>query len=221
MNLVVNAAEAMPSGGQVRIVVNGDDARHEVAITVHDQGVGMPEETRLRAFDPFFTTKKRGLSTGLGLSLVLGVVRRAKGVITIDSTPGVGTTVRLVFPAAHVRGGNRHQLNGRVDSATVTLGDPRTAAWVANVLESVGYTVSVAKDGDPRDSDIWVTEASDRNLATARQFLTGHDQSQIIVLGSAGTEWTALDAIVVEDVSNLDAIKSAVCEVAPLPSYRT
>jgi len=218
MNLVINAAEAMPSGGQVRIEIDGDDARHEVAITVHDHGVGMTEETRLRAFDPFFTTKKRSLSTGLGLSLVLGVARRAKGVITIVSKPDHGTTVRLVFPAAHDSRGNRLRLNGRRESATVTLGDLRTAAWVANVLESVGYTVSVAKDGDPRDSDIWVTEDSDSNLATARQFLTGHDQSRIIVLGSAGTEWTMLGAQVVEDVSNLDAIKSAVCDVTPLPS---
>ncbi len=218
MNLVVNAAEAMPSGGRVRIEVDGDNTRHEVAITVNDDGVGMPEETRLRAFDPFFTTKKRSLSTGLGLSLVLGVVRRAKGVITIDSTPGKGTAVRMVFPAAQVRGNKRRRPNGRTDTATVTLRDLRTAAWVANVLESVGYTVSVAEDGDPRDSDLWVTEATDRNLATATQFLTGQDQGQIIVLGSAGTEWTVLDAIVVEDASNLDAIKSAVCEVTPLPS---
>ena len=218
MNLVVNAAEAMPSGGRVRIEIDGDDARHEVAITVHDEGVGMLEETRLRAFDPFFTTKKRSLSTGLGLSLVLGVVRRAKGVITIDSAPGKGTAVRLVFPAAQVSGNSRRRLDGRPESATVTLRDLRTAAWVANVLESVGYTVSVAEDGDPRDSDLWVTEATGRNLAAARQFLTGQDHGQIIVLGSAGTEWTVLGAIVVEDASNLDAIKSAVCEVTPLPS---
>jgi len=218
MNLVVNAAEAMPSGGRVLIEVESDEVRHEVAITVNDNGVGMTEETRLRAFDPFFTTKKRSLSTGLGLSLVHGVVRRAKGVITIDSKPGMGTSVRLVFPAAQVSGDNRRRPNGRADTATVTLRDQRTAAWVANVLESVGYTVSVAQDGDPRDSDLWVTEATGRNLATAKQFLTGQRQGQIIVMGSAGTEWTVLGAIVVEDTSNLDAIKSAVCEVALLPS---
>ncbi len=218
MNLVVNAGEAMPSGGLVAIEVKADETRHEVTITVSDDGVGMPEETRLRAFDPFFTTKKRSLSTGLGLSLVLGVVRRAKGVVTIDSTPGEGTAVRMVFPAAQVSGKNRQRSGGRSDTAAVTLRDLRTAAWVANVLESVGYTVSVAGDGDPRQSDLWVTEASDTNLATARQFLTGQDQGQIIVLGPAGTEWGALGAVVVEDTSNLDAIKTAVCEVAPLPS---
>jgi len=218
MNLVVNAGEAMPSGGLVAIEVKADETRHEVTITVSDDGVGMPEETRLRAFDPFFTTKKRSLSTGLGLSLVLGVVRRAKGVVTIDSTPGEGTAVRMVFPAAQVSGKNRQRSGGRSDTAAVTLRDLRTAAWVANVLESVGYTVSVAGDGDPRQSDLWVTEASDTNLATARQFLTGQDRGQIIVLGPAGTEWGALGAVVVEDTSNLDAIKTAVCEVAPLPS---
>ena len=122
---------------------------------------------------------------------------------------------RLVFPAAQVSGDKRRRLNRRTDSATVTLRDLRTAAWVANVLEAVGYTVSVAEDGDPRDSDIWVTEATRRNLATAKRFLTGQDKGEIIVLGSAGSEWTGLGAIVVKDASNLDAIKSAVCEVTP------
>lgn len=218
MNLIVNAAEAMPSGGRVRIDVSTDGTRREVAITVRDEGVGMSDEIRQRALDPFFTTKKRSLSTGLGLSLVLGVVRRSKGTLRIDSRPGEGTAVRLVFPAARVSGARRRRCNGGPDSATVSLRDLRTAAWVSNVLESAGYTVSVAEDGDPRDSDIWVTEATHKNLTTARRFLTGQEQGQIIVLGSAGTAWTGLGAIVVEDASNLDAIKSAVCEVAPIPS---
>ncbi len=218
MNLVVNAAEAMPSGGRVRIDVVGDDDRHEVAITVTDEGVGMPEEIRRRACDPFFTTKRRSLSTGLGLSLVLGVVRRSKGVITIDSTPGKGTAVRLVLPTARVNGVSRVRPDGATDSATVTLHDLRTAAWVTNVLESAGYTVSIAEDGDPRNCAVWVTEATGKNLTTARQFLTGPERGQIIVLGSAGTEWSGLGAIVVEDVSNLDAIKTAVCEVTSVSS---
>ena len=218
MNLVTNAAEAMPSGGEIHLRAKGDDAMHRVTITVSDKGIGMTDKVRRHALDPFFTTKKRTLSTGLGLSPVLGVVRRSHGMITIDSAPDKGTTVRLVFPTARVPGTARRRRNGAQDRAAVSLGDQRTAAWVTNVLESAGYAVSVAEDGDPRQSDIWVTEASAKNLSAARKFLTRHDQRRIIVMGSAGTAWTGLGAVVVEDASNLDAIKSAVCEVTPVPS---
>ena len=215
MNLVTNAAEAMPAGGEIHIRANVDQSRH-VVITVSDKGIGMSEEVRRRALDPFFTTKKRSLSTGLGLSLVVGVVRRSHGAITIDSAPGKGTTVRLAFPAARVTGATRRRRNGEQDRATVTLRDQRTAAWVTNILESVGYSVSVAEDGDPRQSDIWVTDASTKNLSMARSFLTRHDQRRIIVMGSADEAWTGLGAVVVQDTSNLDDIKSAVCEVTPV-----
>ena len=166
--------------------------------------------------DPCCSTETRSLSTALGLSLVLGVGRRSHGRITIDSAPGKGTTVRLVFPTANVTGATRRERNGTLDHAAVTLRDQRTAAWVTNVLESVGYIVSVAEDGDPRQCDIWVTDASAKNLCRARSFLTHHDQRRIIVMGSAGTAWTGLGAVVVEDASNLEAIKSAVCEVTPV-----
>jgi anti-sigma regulatory factor (Ser/Thr protein kinase) len=216
LNLVTNAAEAMPAGGTIRLEVKGDDRKREVTITVSDEGVGMSEEVRGRALDPFFTTKKRSLSTGLGLSLVLGVVRRAHGSITISSAPGKGTSVCLVFPTARVAEATRQRLDGTSDRAAVTLGDLRTAAWVTNVLESAGYIVSVAEDGDPGDCNIWVTEPEREYLPTARHFLTDHAQRRVIVLGSAPTAWAGLGAVVVEDSSNLDAIKTAVCEVRPV-----
>lgn len=96
MNLAVNARDAMPKGGHIKITT----ARcHDtnVELTVSDTGVGMDEETRLRAFEPFFTTKGEQ-GTGLGLSTVYGIVTTAKGTIAIDSQLGQGTRVRMILP---------------------------------------------------------------------------------------------------------------------------
>ena len=97
LNLVQNALDAMPGNGTLGIIVfrSGDDA----CIEVTDTGVGMTAEVRERAFEPFFTTKGAG-GTGLGLAEVYGIVRRHRGRAEIDSTPGVGTRVRLRFPLA-------------------------------------------------------------------------------------------------------------------------
>lgn len=97
-NLVLNAVDAMPEGGALtlRTRVIGVDPALSVAVEVVDSGVGMDEETRQRCLEPFFTTKgERG--TGLGLAMVFGMAQRHSCELEIDSTPGAGTTVRLVF----------------------------------------------------------------------------------------------------------------------------
>lgn len=95
LNLVQNALDAMAGGGTLRIRTTV--APGEVTVEVSDTGTGMSEEVRERAFEPFFTTK--GVSgTGLGLAEVYGIARRHRGRAEIDSAPGQGTTVRLIFP---------------------------------------------------------------------------------------------------------------------------
>jgi PAS domain S-box-containing protein len=217
-NLVANAAEAMPSGGRVRVTARASDDGRQVSISVIDEGVGMAEEVRRRAFDPFYTTKKRSLSTGLGLSVVMGVVRRYHGTVSLDSRPGGGTTVELCFPAAR-RGpvpGPPPGEPGTRERAVVSLQDPRTAAWVTNILESAGYGVAVAGNGAPLECDIWVTDPAEGRLESARQFLADRAGRRIIALGPCGDAWSRLGAVVVEDAGNLHAIKSAVCEVTPV-----
>ena len=99
LNLVQNALDAMAGGGTMRIRTTA--ASNEVSVEVSDTGIGMSEEVRERAFEPFFTTK--GVNgTGLGLAEVYGIARRHRGRAEIESTPGEGTTVRLVFPAGVV-----------------------------------------------------------------------------------------------------------------------
>ena len=95
LNLLQNAADAMPDGGTLRLATGVLDA--EAYIEVQDTGTGMTEEVRDRAFEPFFSTKG-ALGTGLGLSEVYGIVRRHRGRASIASEPGTGTTVRLSFP---------------------------------------------------------------------------------------------------------------------------
>jgi PAS domain S-box-containing protein len=97
LNLVQNALDAMSGGGTLRIVTQLTDS--DASVSVSDTGTGMSAEVRERAFEPFFTTK--GVNgTGLGLAEVYGIARRHRGRAEIDSAPGEGTTVRLIFPPA-------------------------------------------------------------------------------------------------------------------------
>lgn len=113
LNLVLNARDAMPSGGRIRIEVGpvtvSEDhppppptAGEYVRLRVSDDGLGMSAETRSHLFEPFFTTKELGKGTGLGLASVYGIVRQSNGFITVDSEPGRGTTFTMYFPAVTV-----------------------------------------------------------------------------------------------------------------------
>jgi PAS domain S-box-containing protein len=106
LNLVRNAADALPGGGEIviatratRLSPTGEaDTRPAVEVSVADRGTGMAREVALRAAEPFFTTKGHGKGTGLGLSMVSGFAEQSGGRMEIETAPGTGTTIRLVFP---------------------------------------------------------------------------------------------------------------------------
>lgn len=96
INLVTNARDAMPDGGCCTIAL--EDGEGHVALSVSDTGIGMAEAIRAQMFEPFFTTKPSGHGTGLGLSVVHGLVIEAGGRTVVESTPGQGTAIRLLLP---------------------------------------------------------------------------------------------------------------------------
>ncbi len=97
VNLIINAQQAMPHGGQITIHGHNTEDRQHVEFSVEDEGVGIPAEIRTRIFDPFFSTKG-GKTDGLGLSICLGIVQRHGGAIDLQSVVGKGTTFRFVLP---------------------------------------------------------------------------------------------------------------------------
>jgi two-component system, cell cycle sensor histidine kinase and response regulator CckA len=114
LNLALNARDALPRGGKIRIITRAaefpvaiDDRKRKasasvsasVSLAVKDNGCGMDEEARSRLFEPFFTTKGSGKGTGLGLATVQRIVNEAGGVIEVQSEPGQGTCVEIFFPA--------------------------------------------------------------------------------------------------------------------------
>ena len=112
MNLVVNARDAMPQGGEIRIVTENvtltEPLRRDravvapgryVSVKIIDEGIGIPPDKAQKVFEPFFTTKRAGEGTGLGLSTAYGIVKQTGGFIFLDSVPREGTVFQLLFPA--------------------------------------------------------------------------------------------------------------------------
>ncbi len=101
LNLVLNARDAMPSGGRISLRTSLDVACEPpcVCIEVEDTGVGMTPEVRARIFEPFYSTKSSERNSGLGLATVYGIVQQAEGAITVDSVPGRGTCFRIAVPS--------------------------------------------------------------------------------------------------------------------------
>ena len=98
IHLLTNARDAMPNGGTIKISSTYDSQKNEVVLEVQDNGMGIPPEIQGKIFDPFFTTKAAGKGSGMGLSIVQGILRAHGGHIELDSTPQQGTTLRMIFP---------------------------------------------------------------------------------------------------------------------------
>ncbi len=159
MNLVVNARDAMPSGGVVTVTTENVDhpvdegelpAGRYVRVTVADTGIGMDEATRARAFEPFFTTKEPGKGTGLGLSMVFGIARRFGGSVTLSSVPGEGTIARVYLHAVTAEESVRAAPPVRTqavgtESILLVEDDDRVRRIVAQILGRAGYEVVEAR----------------------------------------------------------------------------
>lgn len=160
-NLLLNAREAMPDGGQISIRTRrseagaGDASAPDgwLTLSVGDSGVGMPPDMRARAFEPFFTTKPKGKGNGLGLSVVYGFTEQSGGRAEIHSTPGIGTTVDLHLPAARSSSaaGERRNLPAAAAPAAKVLlveDDDDVRLVIQDQLQYLGYAVRTAATGD-------------------------------------------------------------------------
>ena len=180
LNLAINARDAMPEGGLLRFSVQAcinlpGQVKHELAsaaeaaagrsppnspaaryvsLVVTDTGGGMPDAVKERAFEPFFTTKALGRGTGLGLSTVYGFVKQSQGAITVDSTPGVGTTLSLYLPqspAADASISGDEVLGHALQAGLKVLlveDDPEVAAVADTFLKAMACAVTKASSGE-------------------------------------------------------------------------
>jgi PAS domain S-box-containing protein len=206
LNLALNARDAMPAGGAIRIATAAVDGG--LVLRVADTGVGMDETTRTRALEPFFTTKEEGHGTGLGLAVVYGVVESCGGSIDIRSSTGAGTTVSIELPAT-VAEPVRDAVPatapaGRGGGERVLVVEDREIVrdLACSILEDAGYRV-VAAPGGPealalaRDelpfslllTDVVMPEMSGADLATRLR----DEQPSLRVLYMSGYTADVLD----------------------------
>lgn len=171
LNLVLNARDALPRGGTVRITtssaarlnggdrntdgdtIQGDDATAGTGmmLTVSDDGVGMDPEIKPRIFEPFYTTKPMGRGTGLGLSTVYGIVKRADGSVDVETAPGDGTTIRIWLPLAEVDALEQpvtpRVIEGGDETVLVVEDEDQVMTLVRRTLSESGYRVLTAPNG--------------------------------------------------------------------------
>ncbi len=180
MNLCVNARDAMPQGGTLSIETDmimiherdttfymGAKAGNYVSLSITDTGIGMDKDTLDKIFDPFFTTKEKGKGTGLGLSMVYGVVKNHGGFEKVTSEPGKGTTFKIYFPAGdHIeqQAEKLKKAPQHGDEVILVVDDEEPIRlFVKDVLESYGYTVKLAENGN-QAIDIFEKEHKDIDL---------------------------------------------------------
>ncbi|MFI5120020.1 MAG: PAS domain S-box protein [Thermoanaerobaculia bacterium] len=167
LNLAVNARDAMPEGGVLRIETSSADIDEAVAaahapcapgrfvvLTVSDTGHGMDSETQRRAFEPFFTTKPKGKGTGLGLATVYGIVSQSGGFVSFSSEPKKGTTFRIYLPGAEESAAIKSRSGAHLatpakgtETILMVEDDAGVRRLGCNVLEMLGYTVLCAESG--------------------------------------------------------------------------
>ena len=167
MNLATNARDAMPKGGRFTIATErfmldaefrsvhgyGQPGAYAL-ITVSDTGIGMNDITRQHIFDPFFTTKEIGQGTGLGLSVVYGILKQHEGYINVYSEPQKGTTFRIYLPISEEAAAEEHEIRESeypqrgVETILLAEDDTSLRTLVTSILEEFGYTVISAVDGE-------------------------------------------------------------------------
>jgi signal transduction histidine kinase/ActR/RegA family two-component response regulator len=246
VNLALNARDAMPGGGEVRVTgrnagpedMAGLPPRRYVIITVSDDGVGIAPELAARAFEPFFTTKAVGQGSGLGLSQVHGFCVQAGGAARLDSTPGLGTAVSMLLPAAGDDSEGRNDPQDAAAAFAVTglrvllvEDNAELAAVTAELLRSHGVSVQRADNAadalrllalrpffDVVLSDVVMPGDMD-GLALARQIRREHPALPVVLVSGFHTAASASEFRVLSKPCPpqelLQALRDAIAAAAP------
>lgn len=166
INFIVNARDAMPDGGELiletsNVYINRTEKTihdivtpgYYVQLRVKDNGTGILDEDIEHIFEPFYTTKVQGKGTGLGLATVFGIVKQSEGSILVDSKPGIGTEIKVLFPSRDeapesvMTNDDEEDLEQGTETILLTEDEPSIREFVADILEEYGYKVLTAEDG--------------------------------------------------------------------------
>lgn len=216
LNLIVNSGEAVSENGVIQIWAEfaGDESR--IRLVVRDNGTGMTPKVIEHAMDPFFTTKRRGLGTGLGLSLVRGIVRSVGGSIDLNSEKGKGTSVTLLLPL--VESDNRVDATlqgGELEQACITIDNPRIASLVSSILVETGFSVRTRMDDCPDECSIWVVDAHLTDVDEVNR-MEKHGQRAVIVMGDQATNWNIVGADIIRNSNDFENIRKAIGDAVVL-----
>ncbi|MBD3274154.1 MAG: response regulator, partial [Candidatus Marinimicrobia bacterium] len=164
INLCINAADAMPEGGNIHLYakkasrdehenIQDADGQEYILIRIRDTGKGMSEEVAERIFEPFYTTKERGQGTGLGLSVVYKIIQNHGGWIEVESFVNDGTTFTIGLPVATpteqsaAKAESIHDIRGQGEHILVVDDEPQIRYLLSDQLEALGYNVTTSEDG--------------------------------------------------------------------------
>jgi CheY-like chemotaxis protein len=230
LNLAINARDAMPDGGTLSIAFSNRErswgAPHDpapadyVVLTVADTGIGMDAATLARATEPFFTTKSQSRGTGLGLSMMEGVIAQSGGATRLRSTPGQGTEVELWLPrtkTSPIRATvSREQMRSAAENnETILVCDDNRAVleFLCDALNGAGYHTIDVQSGELALSAL--------RANTSIQFLVADfampEMNGAALLGKARALYPELPALLITGNADLDAIRAAIPGVPILP----
>jgi PAS domain S-box-containing protein len=227
LNLAINARDAMPNGGtltfasrKVTVPIGSElEAGEYIELSISDTGEGMPQEVLERAFEPFFTTKEVGKGTGLGLSMVYGMARQSGGTARLESAPGKGTTVTLLFRKAEMTeigisdvGEDATGLAaaGEASSILVIDDDPDVRGFIVDSLDDQGFAVREASDGA---QGLKLLEAQRADLVVLDFIMPGMSGAE--VAKAIRERWPDQAILFVSGYSETEAVRSTAPD-APL-----
>lgn len=192
INLCVNARDAMPAGGSIRVTATAADVTLDqpnrppdsptgryVLIGVTDTGTGMDARTQERIFEPFFTTKSVGRGTGLGLAVAYGIIEEHRGWMEVDSSPGQGTTFRLYLPTVNAISNRSSEREAQPPTALVIEASPSARSILVDILEELGYSTLTAATAAEALAIFW-TDSDMVDLVISDLHPAGMDVASLI-----------------------------------------